>query len=105
MMVGTQVYNSPIMVLAEVLGCDHERALEVLRGLVEGGYFVAPQIPTDPMLSAYFSAYGRQAWTPRTIIQNIGKARLRWQSMGQSGTAMAMSRRFIPATNPDPEAA
>lgn len=84
-----------IAVLSGLIGCDHGRALEILRGLVEAGYFIAPRIPSDPMLYAYFVAYGQQAWSPRTVVQNIGKARLRWQAMGQAGTALALSRRFI----------
>lgn len=84
-----------VQVLAGILNCDYKRAADVLRGLVDGGYYVAPRIPTDPMLYAYFNAYGQQAWSPRTIIQNIGKARLRWQAMGTSGTAMAFSRKFL----------
>lgn len=84
-----------IAVIAEATGCSHEDALEILRALAAGGYFVAPRIPTDPMLYGYFTAFGQQAWSPRSIIANIGKARLRWQAMGQSGTDMAMSRKFL----------
>jgi hypothetical protein len=86
-----------IKVVAEAVGCDHERALEILKEIVSAGYFVAPRIPSDPMLYAYFNAYGQRAWSARSIIQNIGKARLRWQAMGQAGTALALSRRFLPA--------
>lgn len=84
-------------VMADAVGCDIDRAMEIIRSMVEGGYFIAPRVPTDPMLYAYFSAYGSQAWSPRTIIQNIGKARLRWQAMGQAGTDMAFSRKFLTA--------
>jgi hypothetical protein len=84
-----------IAVMADALGCDFEHAGDALRALVEAGYFIAPRIPSDPMLYGYFMAYGQQAWSPRTVIQNIGKARLRWQAMGQSGTALALSRKFL----------
>ena len=85
---------SAIDVVVDHLGCDAEAALELLRAILEGGYYIAPRIPTDPMLSAYFWAYGHQGWNPRTIIQNIGKARIRWQAMGLAGSAMALSRKF-----------
>ena len=94
-----RVYESAqvpaIVVLAEAIGCDEKTSLDYLRSLAKAGYFIAPQVPTNSMLLAYFESYGTQAINPATVIHNIGKARLRWQAMGREGTEMAMSRKFI----------
>jgi hypothetical protein len=94
------IYEGPrsaVWPLAEALGIEPEDALEILRALVGAGFVVAPRVPTDAMLVAYFDAYGERAYTPNGIVRGIGKARKRWDAMGRAGTAVALSRRHAPA--------
>lgn len=91
------VYDKPRparVLLAEALGISHEDAGRAMQALIEGGYGIAPRLPTNGMLAAYI-----EATTPATghepVITAISKARVRWQAMLDQGTAMAMSRKFI----------
>lgn len=82
--------------IAKALSISTDKAGLVISALIEGGYGIAPRNPTNGMLAAYL-----EALTPPTrheaVITAIGKARLRWQAMLEQGTAMAMSRKSLPA--------
>lgn len=91
------VYDKPLparLILARALGVTADEAGLALVALVEGGYGIAPRLPTNGMLAAYL-----EATTPprnhEAVITAIGKARARWQAMLEQGTAMSLSRRYI----------
>ena len=83
------------IVLARAMGSSVEEAGKLLSALIVGGYGIAPREPSNGMLKGYI-----EATCPPTnheqIMTAIGKARLRWQAMLDSGTAMAMSVKYIP---------
>lgn len=94
------VYDGPrsaVYPLADALSIEPAAAKDILEAIVKAGFFVAPRIPTDAMLVAYFDSYGMQPITPSGMVRGIGKARLRWQKMGSAGTAVALSTRYPPA--------
>ncbi len=94
-----QLYASPeqsaIDVLVQETGCTTEAALETLRALVRGGWVIAPREPSNAMLEAYMASYGQKPTQTSSTITALGKARRRWLAMASTGTAMALSRRFI----------
>lgn len=83
--------RSAIKIVSEASGLDTQKSREVIRALIDAGYFVAPRVPTNAMLLAYIESYGQLPKNPKTIITAVGKAKRRWQAMGSMGTAMAMS--------------
>lgn len=93
------VYDKPLparVVLARALSISTDEAGLALAALIEGGYGIAPRLPTNGMLAAYIEATA----PPRhheAVITAIGKARVRWQAMLEQGTAMAMSLKYLPA--------
>jgi hypothetical protein len=89
--------RSAIDVLAEEIGCDRQRAREVLQGLVNAGFVIAPREPSNPMLDAYMRALGTRPSRHRSVIMNnIGKARKRWQAMALAGTRVALTFNHYP---------
>lgn len=93
------VYEKPLparLILARALGVSTDEAGLALAVLIEGGYGIAPRLPTNGMLAAYIEATA-PARNHEAIITAIGKARVRWQAMLEQGTAMAMSLKYVPA--------
>jgi hypothetical protein len=84
--------RSAVPVMAEIAGVDHDRAHEMLVGLVKAGFVIAPREPSDGMLGAYVAALGKPSKHFSVIIHNLGKARRRWAAMAGVGTRMALSR-------------
>lgn len=79
-----------IMADTGLISRDDARA--VLTALIKAGFIVAPLEPTNSMFEAYMTAMKPHARTRRTIICNIGKARLRWKAMANAGMKVAFSR-------------
>ena len=98
----TAIYDKPLparLILARALGISTDEAGLALSALIEGGYGIAPRLPTNGMLCAYIEAT-YPATRHEAVITAISKARIRWQAMLEQGTAMAMSTKHLSHTSP-----
>lgn len=84
--------ESPVDIMAAHLEIAPEAARDALKAIITAGWVIAPREPSNAMLVAYMAAYGQTATTLETIVRNVGKAKKRWQAMGESGTGMALTR-------------
>lgn len=97
------VFEGPrraVDVISEKVNCTIPQAQEILRALIDEGYFIAPRNPTNAMLEAYITSYGPMPKNPKTVITAIGKAKKRWHAMGSKGTSLAMSHKKIECISP-----
>lgn len=82
---------SPISIMTEI-GIDEKMARAALHAMVKAGYYIAPRNPSNAMLVAYMEAMAPHVTKNiRTMMVNVGKAKLRWKAMGESGTRLALS--------------
>lgn len=84
-----------LAVVSDALGLKTTDARRLLKKLAKAGWVVVPREPTNAMLFAYISAYGRPPTKASTVIHGIGKARKRWKAMAGAGMRLAMSLKRV----------
>ncbi len=77
--------SAPIDIMAEKLGVEPEAMRDAVIEIAKAGYVIAPREPTNAMLVAYLESYGQTASNVDSVIIALGKARLRWKAMADSG--------------------
>lgn len=92
-----EILEQPRSLIDAILDTDliqtEEGVKRLLRTIIESGYFIVPQEPTNVMFEAYMTALNSPPSNRENVLINLGKARKRFKAMALAGTKIALSNK------------